>query len=438
MTGGPPDIPAAWLAAALDAIDEGAAALGADGRVRYANAAYDPAEAAAGERIACDDGAIVVHRANATAERLYREILDELDETIAAYDVDERFLYGNRDFHRRYGHVPAGDAAIGLPFAEIVRRAIAAGFFGPGAAADGDEFMARRLEEFRTTAIGESERLTLKGEWNLVRRRLSPEGHRIGSRVDITGQKRIQEELRRTKDQLEAESAARAAYVAKLSHELRTPLSAVLGYAEMIEKELLGPVGLERYREYAGLIARSGRRMLELVDKILELSRLEAGRVEMMESSIDLIDLLRREISIVEMSARQSGTLLAVNIPGRFPALRGDPRLVRQMLTNLLSNATRHTSRGSVTLSLRRRADGGIDVVVSDTGVGMPPEVLARVGESYYRGAAATTGDTGAGLGLAVVRELMALHQGRLEITSLPGRGTTAALCFPPERSVDG
>lgn len=443
-----PDTAVALLAAALDAVGEGAAIVDGDGRVLHVNAAFrasgaDPATLADGDgacRARLDDGAsIVTLRLCAAEEHLYREILDGLDEILAVYDAGERFRYGNRAFHDRFRHLPGDRDVVGTSFVDMVRRAIRAGLaFDTDAMTDLDGYLARRLEEFRSTAIGESERFTLVGDWNLMRLRLSPAGDRVSTRVDITAQKRAQEKLRREKEQLETEAVAQASYVAKLSHELRTPLTAIVGYGEMIEKEMLGPVGPGRYREYAGVIVQSGRRLLALVDKILELSRLEAGRVEMVETTVDLADLLRREISVVEATARENGTLLALNLPGRFPALRGDPRLVRQMVLNLLSNATRFTVHGTVTVSLHRRPAGGIDLVVADDGVGMAPEVLARVGESYYRGPGGPAGgDPGSGLGLAVVKELIALHQGKLSIESASGQGTVAVLAFPPERSIE-
>lgn len=174
--------------------------------------------------------------------------------------------------------------------------------------------------------------------------------------------------------------AQRAAFVAKLSHELRTPLTAILGYAGMIEGEVIGPVGQPRYREYAASVAQAGQRLLDLVNQILHLSRLEAGRMEVAEATVDLVDMLRREISVVQPMARDNQTTLALNLPSSFPGLRADPRLLRQMILNLLSNAVRFTIRGAVLVSLARRDDGGIDLRVVDNGVGMAPEIVARAG----------------------------------------------------------
>lgn len=370
--------------------------------------------------------------------RLYREILDRLDESIAAYSADDRYLYGNNAYHRRYPHLPADPELAGKSFQDILRYALEVdAIIDKQAVDDPEAYLARRVRELHRHDGAGSERLNTSGTWDFLRLRRTGAGQSLSIRTDITDQKRVQDDLRLALERLETEGAQRAAFVAKLSHELRTPLTAILGYAEMIENEAIGPVGQARYREYAASISQAGRRLLDLVDRILALSRLEAGRMEMSEAPIDLVDVLRREITVVEPVARQNQTLLALDLPGEFPALLGDARLVRQMVLNLLSNAVRFTQRGTVVVSLRRRQDSGIDLHVADNGIGMTPDVLARAGDPYFRGPIPPSGiEPGTGLGLAVAKELVELHQGRLSIVSEPGRGTTATLSFPADRTI--
>src|SRR5690606_32516717 len=191
---------------------------------------------------------------------------------------------------------------------------------------DPEGYVQRRLAEFRDHRPGESERLSPSGRWDLLRTTYTPSGLRLSMRTEITGQKRIQEELRRAKERLEVEGAAQARFVARLSHDLRTPLSAVLGYAELIESEVLGPLGSPKYQEYAALIRQSGRQLLGLVEGLLEMSRTQARRGEMREEPVDLGELLRAEIAGFEQPARDNGTQLALVLPSGLPHLRSDPR----------------------------------------------------------------------------------------------------------------
>ncbi|MGE0725010.1 MAG: ATP-binding protein [Alphaproteobacteria bacterium] len=380
---------------------------------------------------------LLLPKADSVDPGLFREVLDALDESIVVYDPDERYLFGNAAYHRRYPHLPGESELVGRTFEQMLRRTLAAGSFADRQAeSDPDGYVRRRVAEFRALQPGRSERMTLAGRWELVRMRDTPTGKRVSIRTTITEQKRIQDELRQASERIAADVAARASFLAKLSHELRTPLGAVLGYAEMIERSVQGPLATPRYGEYAAAIRQSGQRLLDLISGVLSLSRLEAGRAEMREEAIDLASVLPRELAAVEARARENRTVLGLDLAEELPALRADPRMIVQIVASLLSNAVRHAPDATLTVSATMRADGGIDLAVADTGVGMAPDVLARVGEPYFRGPPAPTGgDPGAGLGLAMVKELAAAHQGEFAIDSAPGRGTVATVRFPPART---
>ncbi|MCC7271969.1 MAG: PAS-domain containing protein [Alphaproteobacteria bacterium] len=448
------------LAAALDRLAAGVAVLDAAGRVVHVNAALvrllgadAPAVVAAfregllhlgdgravqARRVPLPGGtAVVVPPLEGDAPFL-RSVLDAIDTSLVVYDADDRYLFGNRAYHERYPHLPADEELKGRTFEHMLRRSLAAGSFADQQAKDDPEaFVARRVAEFRSGQPELSERMTLAGRWELIRTRVTPSGCRISIRTTITAIKHVQEELRLAKERLESEAEARIAFVAGLGHELRTPLAAVQGYAEMIEHEVLGPLETPKYRECAALIHHSGRHLLDLVLELPERGADGPRRPGIREETIDLAELMRRQATMVQPLAREKATQLVLNMPEHPPRLRGDARMVRQMLLNLLSNAVRFTERGSVTVTLRRREDGGIDLDVSDTGVGMAPDVVARLGEPYFRGAAAAAAQVpGTGLGLGVVQDLLTLHQGRLAVASVPGQGTSVVLQFPPGRTV--
>lgn len=450
----------ARLAAELDAEATGVAVFDQTGRLVHANASLkrflagrDPEVAAHPDtdgRVHLPDGrsvlarrldleggawAVLVPSPQDDAEFM-REVLDSLDTTIVAYDRDDRYLFGNVAYHRRYPHLPPDEELVGRTFEQMLRRTLAAGSFADvQAERDPEGFVARRVAEFRANQPNMAERMTPSGNWEKVRVIDTPHGLRLSLRTRITEVKRVQDELRRAKERLEAEIGVRATFIQRLSHEFRTPLSAVLGYSEMVEQEVLGPLANPKYRDYAALIRHSGQHLLELVGGLAE----EIGQPGSAprDEPIDVPRFLAREMTVVAPMAQGNGAQLVISVADRLPRLAADARMLRQMLLNLLSNAVRYSPGGIVGTSASLRGDGGISVSVADNGIGIAPEVLARLGEPYYRGA----GDgpdrpAGTGLGLAVVKELMALHQGRLTLESEAGVGTTATLEFPPARSV--
>ncbi|BBK34192.1 signal transduction histidine kinase [Stella humosa] len=438
----------------LDRVIEAVAVIGPSGDLLYANAVWhrladragEPAAATLARLEALPHFAVRSYPADGRARlvlvrhdeaHVLREAIDHLDSTLAIYDKAERFCYGNAAFHRRYAHHGDDSELIGRTFEELLRATVAAGQLPePQTSTDPEGYVRRRLAEFRDWRQTDSERLLPSGQWDLLRTRFTPSGLRLTMRTDISAQKRTQDELRRAMERLEVEGAARARFVASLSHDLRTPLSAVLGYAELIETEVMGPLGSSKYHEYAALIRQSGSQLLQLVEGLLEMSRSEAGRGELAAEPVDLSALLRAEVLAIEAQARTGRSQLVLVLPDIVPLLLADPRMVRQMIQALAGNAIRHTPDGAVTISVRQRADGGLDIAVSDTGAGIPPDVLSRLGTPYFQGASPDGNrPAGPGLGLAIVKDLMRLHEGELVLASTPGRGTVATLRFPAGRT---
>lgn len=449
----------AGVAEALDHVATGVAIFCPSGDLVHANASLrrflagrDPEVAAlpdaAGRLVLPDGRDVAVQRipleggawavlipAPAEDADFLRHVLDCLDTCVVAYGEDDRYLFGNVAYHARYPHLPAESELIGVSFGDMLRRTIAAGAFADlQAETDPEGFVARRVAEFRAGQPEVTERMTASGNWELVRTATTPSGMHLSLRTRITEVRRVQEELRRTKERLENEAAVRASFIARLSHDFRTPLTAVLGYAEMIEQEVQGPLATPKYREYAALIQYSGQHLLDLVADLVKSEPEESGST-IRETVIDIPALLRREVMVIAPLAQANGSQLVMHLAGAV-RLHGDSRLVRQMVLNLLSNAVRFCDRGMVSVSVEIRDDRGLDIVVTDTGVGMSAEVVARLGEPFYRGEeGAEPRPPGTGLGLGVVKELMARHQGHLRITSTPGQGTRAVLEFPPERT---
>ena len=249
-------------------------------------------------------------------------------------------------------------------------------------------------------------------------------------------------ELARTVEQLaaaklDAETANRAksAFLAHMSHELRTPLNAVIGFSEIIRDRLFGD-DAGRYREYAADIHASGQHLLTVVNDVLDLSKIEAGRLDLMPEPVDVHVLLNECRVMVAPLADKGGLLVHLPEPAGDGALFADRAAVKQILLNLLSNAVKFTPpAGRVDVAVERLATS-LRVTVTDTGIGIPPEALLRVFEPFQRGDAQTSRDKpGTGLGLAISRRLARLHGGELTLSSALGRGTTALLVLPLDQS---
>jgi len=263
-----------------------------------------------------------------------------------------------------------------------------------------------------------------------------PSGGFVATYTDITEQEHATRELIAAKEQAEIASRAKSDFLANMSHELRTPLNAIIGFSQIITEQMFGPIGNARYREYAGDILYSSQHLLQIINDILDMAKIEAGRVELNEAPVDVHAVASASLRLVRERAEAAGLALKLDIPEELPLLLADERLLKQILLNLLSNAIKFTPRGGrVTIAGRIENDGTWTLSVRDTGIGIDPndipKALAPFGQidgSYTR----TRGGTG--LGLPIVRALVELHGGTFRLDSEVGRGTTAVAQFPAER----
>jgi photoactive yellow protein len=257
---------------------------------------------------------------------------------------------------------------------------------------------------------------------------------------DITDAKHREDQLRQARDHAERANRAKMNFLSHMSHELRTPLNAIIGFAEMINQQILGPITQSRYVDYAGDIHLSALHLLGIINDVLDFSKIEAGRVVLDEYDIDL-DLLLDEVRrMIQGHADRGGITLRIEQAGRF-RLRGDTRLLRQVLLNLLSNAVKFTPPGGeISVALLRLTDGRFACVVNDTGVGIPSDKTLEVLEPYVslKSEGATTRRPGTGLGLPIAKSFMELHGGSLFINSEIGAGTSVFLTMPAERVISG
>jgi signal transduction histidine kinase len=251
------------------------------------------------------------------------------------------------------------------------------------------------------------------------------------------------DDLRKARDSAEATRAAaeeasrvKSRFLANMSHELRTPLNAIIGFSELMQSPLLGGGDLERFREYAGDINMSGRHLLDLVNDILDLSKLESGNSEIKESAVRLDRLIWSCTNLMRAQANQKDIQLLLDLPPDLPRLFADGLRVKQVLINLLSNAVKFTERGgSVALAAGIAATGELWIKVRDSGIGMAPGDIA-VAFLPFRQVDNNNSRRyqGSGLGLPLARSFIEQHGGTLTLESAPGRGTTATILLPATR----
>jgi signal transduction histidine kinase len=222
-----------------------------------------------------------------------------------------------------------------------------------------------------------------------------------------------------------------------MSHELRTPLNAILGFSEIIKDEIFGPVGLHQYVDYANDVHKSGQHLLDLINDVLDLSKIQAGKVELHEEDVDIAALVLDSISLTRERALKTGVSLVFDKYASGPIVLADRRLLKQILLNLLSNAIKFTPPGgAVTIKTFSHAQG-IGLSIQDTGIGMSQADIVKAMSPYGQvDSRVSRKHKGSGLGLPISQSLAALHGGNLVIDSEPGRGTTIALLLPGTRAV--
>lgn len=257
--------------------------------------------------------------------------------------------------------------------------------------------------------------------------------------VDVTERHVAAEVQGLAKQAAELANRAKTEFLAAMSHELRTPLNAINGFAETMQAEILGPLGNDRYREYCGHIVEAGHHLTGLINDVLDVARVESGRVALRDERVDLVQLVRSALVMIGDRAREAELTVESVLATDLPHLCGDPLRLKQVLLNLLANAVKFTPAGGrVTVRGWRAADGAIILAVEDTGIGISPQdqdrVLAAFGQVDSR---LERRYQGMGLGLSLSRNLMDLHGGSLTIDSAPGQGTRVLLNFPVQRSLD-
>ncbi len=259
-----------------------------------------------------------------------------------------------------------------------------------------------------------------------------------GTASDVTEVSRREQYLKAAKEMAEAEGRAKSDFLANMSHELRTPLNAIIGFSEIMQMELLGPVGNEQYHGYLRDIGDSARHLLDLISDVLDVSKIEAGKADLAEQEVDVRRAVESVARLMRERAMHAQVELELEVPDTLPPILADDRKLKQILINLLSNAIKFTPpAGHVRLTARPDPAGDLRLVVCDTGIGIAPDDISRVMEPFSQvDSRLRRGHDGTGLGLALTRGLVELHGGTLTLESTLGKGTTVTVRLPGARLI--
>ncbi len=249
----------------------------------------------------------------------------------------------------------------------------------------------------------------------------------------------VERELREATQLAEAANRAKSVFLTNMSHELRTPLNAIIGFAEVMTGEILGPIADSRYLQYASDIYNSGTHLLQLINDMLDLSKIDAGMMELHEGVVSIDRIIRTSITLVEERALRHGINLKVLTPLSTPSVIGDEVRLKQILINLLSNAVKFTpDEGNIDLIVERNIAGGLDFSVRDTGIGMAEEDLPKIEEPFVQlDDPMNKRQDGTGLGVPLAIAMARLHGGTITYESHLGIGTTVKLSIPANRILE-
>ncbi len=368
-----------------------------------------------------------------TPDALVKLVLDNVDAAITVYDASGRLIRANKGAERLSGYSfaelqdPATWRRI-IPGTDIQRVM---------------EIIAdRRVEDFPIINVNpwvhrDGTRRLLR--WSNVA--LLDEHRQIAMIVcigfDITEQREAEISLITAKNDAEMANRAKSEFLANMSHELRTPLNAILGFSEIIRDRQFG-ADIARYAEYAGHIHDSGEWLLSLIGDVLDMAKLEAGKMTLVEEVTDLGQIIHGCLRMVSVRAEEGGISLVPMLPVEPVRLLADQKCVKQILLNLLSNAIKFTpAGGSIKLEVTNPRQDGVRLVVTDTGCGIPEASMRQLFQPFHQvDSPLTRGRSGTGLGLAITKRLTELHGGTIGVESNPGAGTIVTVALPSSRLV--
>jgi signal transduction histidine kinase/CheY-like chemotaxis protein len=371
-------------------------------------------------------------RDQATAAQVrLTDALESISEGFFLFDADDRMVLSNSRYRELYPDM-ADVYRPGLGFEEMIRT-VAARTIVADAVTRPDEWVEERLARHRNPS-GPFLQPQKDGRWIQISERKTQDGGTVGVFTDVTQLKQREEELAAARDEAMKATRAKSQFLASMSHELRTPLNAIIGYSEMLHEEA-EDLGQDSFLPDLVKIREAGKHLLSLINDILDLSKIEAGKMDVLLEDFEVADLIAQVQSVIEPLMTKNANTLVVACAPNLGAMRSDQTKLRQNLFNLLSNAAKFTKEGKITLAARRVVCDGADWLkfkVSDTGIGMTPEQLGRLFQAFAQAEASTSRDYGGtGLGLAITRHFCRMLGGDVAVESTLGEGSTFTITLP-------
>ena len=376
---------------------------------------------------AAQDRQRAADKAAAEGAAMYRFLADNAMDLITRHSADGRIRFAS----------PAARALFGRAPEELLGSA-------PSALVHPDDLKAMQAafmeaSYFARPASAEVRLKRADGShvWAEIRCRPVPKANGEAADIvavtrDITERKAYERQLIEARDLSEQASRAKSRFLANMSHELRTPLNAIIGFSEVMAHEMFGALGSPRYLEYSRLIHESGNHLLELINGILDMSKIEAGKFELSEEVFDLAEVAEAAVRFVKLPAERTGVAIKIAIAPNARLIFADKRAVKQILVNLLSNGVKFTPRGG-DIRIRAALDSrGIEIAVADSGVGISKKDLERLGKPFEQVEDEhVRAKEGTGLGLSLVKALAAMHGGEAVLESTLGEGTVVRVRLP-------
>jgi adenylate cyclase len=365
------------------------------------------------------------------ARRRLTDALESISEGFFLFDVEDRLVVCNSRFRELYPGL-ADIVVPGVAFETILRTVTQRGILTDTAGRT-EGWIRERLERHRNPG-GPLLHHQSDGLWIQVSERKTQDGGTVGVYTDVTELKKREAEVAAARDEAMRATQAKSQFLASMSHELRTPLNAIIGYSEMLHEEA-EDLGQESFLPDLVKIREAGRHLLSLINDILDLSKIEAGKMDVLLEDFEVADLIGQVESVIQPLITKNANTLVVDCASDLGAMRSDQTKLRQSLFNLLSNAAKFTERGRILLAVRRIVRDGDDMLefkVSDTGIGMTREQLDRLFQAFAQAEASTSRDYGGtGLGLAITRHFCRILGGEVAAESTPGKGSTFAILVP-------
>ena len=387
------------------------------------------------------------------ADQRLLDAVESTSEAFVLWDKDNRLVMCNSNYQRIFG-LPDASVRAGMQQSEVL------------AAAERPIVKTQMADADHGNNARSMEAQLADGRWLQINQRSTRDGGSVSVGTDITQLKRHQDRLKESerrlmasigdlsasrsileeqtaelsvlnakylaeKDRAEAANKAKSEFLANMSHELRTPLNAIIGFSEILQSRMFGPLGSEKYAEYANDINSSGKHLLGVINDILDMSKIEAGRLQLQSENIDIAPLIEETLRLIAVQAESKSLDVESKISDGL-TLNGDRRAIKQVLLNLLSNALKFTDEGGRIAVRARRHTGAVTISIEDSGIGIPSSAMKTIGQPFEQVQNQfSKSKGGSGLGLAISRALVALHGGAMKIRSRPNVGTIVSLRLP-------